>query len=778
MDQETSRLVLKTPTHSLKANIQRRQVFVNGIVQGVGFRPFVYNSALRLGLSGNVANTSDGVLIEIEGPTAQLNRFLQLLTEEAPPLAVITKIESKTIIPTGATGFAILHSESESKTTTLISPDVAVCADCLAELFDPDDRRYKYPFINCTNCGPRYTIIEDIPYDRPFTSMRHFTMCPACQSEYDDPANRRFHAQPNACPACGPRVTLFDKTQTIIDTDDPIKATSDLLKKGYIVAIKGLGGFHLAADATNAKAVATLRERKGREEKPFAVMAPDIQKIEEFCEATPEEIQTLQSPQAPIVLMKKRENGKLADSIAPGNDRLGVMLPYTPLHHILLRYGFEALVMTSANYSEEPICIENEEAFRRLNRIADYFLTHDRDIYLRSDDSVIIYLGGKLRQIRRSRGYVPQPIFVRSEGPPILAVGGELKNTVCLLKGNQAIMSQHIGDLENLEAFNFFRQTIQHLQRIFDTQPELIAHDLHPEYLSTKWATDQNETPGMAVQHHHAHLAACLAENHRSGPAIGLIMDGTGYGADGTIWGGEVLIGDYSGFHRFGHFEPAPLPGGNAAIKAPWRTAVSYLYRTFGKQLPDLPFLHEHNPSLIIEMIEKGVNSPLTSSCGRLFDAIAVIAGGRQTIHYEAQSAIEFMQQCQNLSMRPFDYILDRKQGHWEILIAPIVRSVVRAYRNGESIRKLSGRFHKTLIEIFTEISLLARRETGISEVALSGGVFQNQVLFENLVPKLERQGFRVLVHSRTPTNDGGIALGQAMIGRQYLLDRDKQNND
>ncbi|NOZ04438.1 MAG: carbamoyltransferase HypF, partial [FCB group bacterium] len=416
---------MKTPVRTLKDNTQRRQVFVNGIVQGVGFRPFVYNSALRLGLSGNVANTSDGVLIEIEGPTAKLDQFLRTLTEETPPLAVITEIESKIIPSIGTRGFAILPSESDSKAATLISPDVAVCEDCLAELFDPHDRRYGYPFINCTNCGPRYTIIENIPYDRPFTSMRHFTMCPACQSEYDDPANRRFHAQPNACPDCGPRVTLLDKTQNSINTDDPIGTTADLLKEGYIIAIKGLGGFHLTVDATNAKAIATLRERKGREEKPFALMAPDISTIKEFCELTPAEIQTLRSLQAPIVLLKKRPNRKLADSIAPGNDRLGIMLPYTPLHHLLLRHGFEALVMTSANYSEEPICIENKEAFQRLHQIADYFLVHNRDIYLRSDDSVVIHLAGKLRQIRRSRGYVPQPIFVRSDGPPVLATGGE-----------------------------------------------------------------------------------------------------------------------------------------------------------------------------------------------------------------------------------------------------------------------------------------------------------------------------------------------------------------
>jgi hydrogenase maturation protein HypF len=737
----------------------------------VGFRPFVFNLARGLGLSGHVANTSTGVVIEVEGSNARLEEFLTRLNSDAPPIAVVTEVRTESLPLRGDREFVIRPSDDAAAVATLISPDVAVCEDCLSELFDPQDRRYRYPFINCTNCGPRYTIIENIPYDRPFTSMRHFTMCPKCQAEYDDPTDRRFHAQPNACPECGPRVSLYDAGQTPFTTDDPIRTTAELLRGGSVVAIKGLGGFHLAVDATNDEAVRELRRRKGREEKPLAVMVPDLATVQALCHLTDPERAVLTAPQAPIVLLRKRPGNPLAEAVAPGNDRFGVMLPYTPLHHLLLRQGFTALVMTSANYSEEPICIDNREAFQRLGRIADYFLVHDRDIYLRSDDSVVIHLAGELRPIRRSRGFVPLPVFVASDGPPVLAVGGELKNTVCLLKGKHAILSQHIGDLENLEAYRFFQLTVEHLQRIFETTPELIVYDAHPRYLATQWAREQQAIPVHPVQHHHAHLAACLAENHVDEPTIGLIMDGTGYGSDGTIWGGEVLIGDFRSFQRFAHFEPFPLPGGDAAIKAPWRTAVSYLFQTFGPDLPDLPFLQEHDPDPIVEIVTKRVNTPLTSSCGRLFDAVAALCGGRQTIRYEAQAAIEFMQQARGLDVRPFDYILDRKNDHWEILVAPIIRSAVRFLQAGEPLGKLSSRFHKTLIEVFVEVACQARNETGIRRVALSGGVFQNQLLFEALLPALERRGFQVLTHTQVPTNDGGLALGQAVIGRQYRRD-------
>lgn len=749
--------------------IVRKKINVQGIVQGVGFRPFIYNLADSNKLTGFVSNTSRGVIIEVEGKIKEINNFIDNIKLKAPPLAVITDIQSSEIVVTRIAGFNIIKSNNNENISTLISPDVAVCNDCLSELFDPNDRRYQYPFINCTNCGPRYTIIDNIPYDRPYTSMKHFKMCADCQAEYDDPTNRRFHAQPNACQICGPQIQLFDSNHNLQDVTDPIVATRDKLKNGKIVAIKGLGGYHLAVDATNNDMVQKLRKLKGRDEKPFALMVRDIKVACQYCLISNEEEQILQSYTAPILLLKKSPNCHISESIAPGNDYFGMMLPYTPLHHVLFENLDIPLVMTSANYSEEPICIDNDEAFERLNSIADYFLIHDRDIYLRSDDSVAIHLTKEMRYLRRSRGIVPQPIFVKSTGSPILAVGGELKNTVCLLKDDKAIISQHIGDLENIEAYNFFKMTIDHLQRIFNAKPELIVHDMHPQYFSTQWAQMQSDIQTIAVQHHHAHLAACMAENQLTDPVIGIIMDGTGYGTDGTIWGGEILVGDYNNFDRFAHFEQMPLPGGDVAIKSPWRTAVSYLHKTFNGSIPNLPFIDDHDIAPIIEMIDKNINSPLTSSCGRLFDAVAAMSGGRQTIRYEAQAAIELMQAFETTNVRPFSFIIEQKNDHREILLQPIIRSLVRSIQNNESFSKISSRFHTALIQIYSEVTKEARDETGIDQIVLSGGVFQNMVLFEHTILALEKANFKVYTHSQVPTNDGGISLGQAMIGREFL---------
>ena len=735
-------------------------------MQGVGFRPFIYNLAKSNNLTGFVSNTSQGVIIEVEGTINQVDNFINTIKQEAPPLSLITDISSKEIKPLKSEIFIIKDSSSDTSVTTLISPDVAICQDCLKELFDPNDRRYHYPFINCTNCGPRYTIIDNIPYDRPYTSMKNFDMCPECQSEYDDPTNRRFHAQPNACPKCGPQVQLFDSEQNLLDVEDPIGTTREKLEKEKIVAIKGLGGFHLAVDATNDDAVQKLRKLKGRDEKPFALMVRDLKTAQRYCSISNEEEQILQSHTAPILLLKKLPNCNIAESVAPGNEYLGVILPYTPLHHVLFEKYDTPLIMTSANFSEEPICIDNDESFKRLKSIADYFLIHNRDIYLRSDDSVTIHLANKMRYLRRSRGIVPQPVFVKSTGTTVLATGGELKNTICLLKNGKAFMSQHIGDLENIESYNFFKLTIEHLQRIFDAKPELIVHDMHPQYFSTQWASEQSDIKTISVQHHHAHLAACMAENQLIDPVIGIIMDGTGYGTDGTIWGGEILIGDYNNFDRFAHFESMPLPGGDAAIKSPWRTAISYLYKTFDSSIPNLPFINNHDIDPIIEMVDKNINSPMTSSCGRLFDAIAAMAGGRQTIRYEAQAAIELMQVFETTNVRPFSYIIEQRDNHREILLKPIIRSVVKSIQNNESFSKISSRFHTTLIKIFVEIAQDARKETGINDIVLSGGVFQNMVLFEHTILALEKANFRVYTHSQVPTNDGGISLGQAMIGR------------
>lgn len=747
----------------------RKKINVQGIVQGVGFRPFIFNLAESYKLTGFVSNTSQGVIIEVEGGINQIDQFIADIKLKAPPLAVITAINSQRIIPTGVTGFNIVKSDSNENISTLISPDVAVCDDCLSELFDLNDRRYHYPFINCTNCGPRYTIIDNIPYDRPFTSMKHFKMCADCQAEYDDPTNRRFHAQPNACPKCGPQVKLFDSKQKLQNVDNVITTTREKLKDGKITAIKGLGGFHLAVDATNNDMVQRLRKLKGRDEKPFAIMVRNLAIARQLCQISKDEEKSLKSIVAPILLLKKMPDCQIAESVAPGNEYLGMMLPYTPLHHVLFEKLDIPLVMTSANYSEEPICIDNDEAFERLKSIVDYFLIHNRDIYLRSDDSVAIHLANKLRYLRRSRGIVPQPIFVKSAGSPVLAVGGELKNTICLLKDDKAIVSQHIGDLENIEAYNFFKMTIEHLQRIFDVKPELIIHDMHPQYFSTQWAKERPDIQTIAVQHHHAHLAACMAENQLTEPVIGIIMDGTGYGTDGTIWGGEILIGDYTNFDRFAHFEPMPLPGGDAAIKSPWRTAVSYLHKTFDSSMPNLPFIDNHDIEPIVEMVDKNINSPLTSSCGRLFDAVAAMSGGRQTIRYEAQAAIELMQTFESTNVRPFSFIIEHKNDRREILLQPIIRSVVRSIQNNESFSKISSRFHTTLIQIYLEVAKEARNETGIDQIVLSGGVFQNMILFEHTILALKKENFKVYTHSQVPTNDGGISLGQAMIGRKFL---------
>jgi hydrogenase maturation protein HypF len=561
----------------------RRHIEVSGIVQGVGFRPYVYRLATGRQLRGTIRNTPAGVIIEIQGPPETIQDFVEHLPAEAPPLARITNLAVHDVPCNGDQDFCIVHSHEGEEVRTLISPDVAICPDCLREMFDSNDRRYRYPFINCTNCGPRFTIIRDIPYDRPSTSMAMFPMCPACLAEYENPLDRRFHAQPNACWECGPRVELWDKSGKRIECRDSIVEAVSGLHAGLVVAVKGLGGFHLAAHATNPAAVALLRQRKHRVEKPFAVMVPDLQAAQEVCELDGAARTVLQSMQRPIVLLPKKTLSVIPDEVAPCNRYLGIFLPYTPLHYLLLAEGgFKALVMTSGNLSEEPIAIDNREAATRLNGLADYFLVHNRDILLRCDDSVVRVAGGITRPMRRSRGFVPVPVFLKEDQPSVLAVGGELKNTICLTKGKHAFLSQHVGDLENVESYSFFQKAVQHLERILEIRPGIIAYDLHPDYFSTKWALQQSGAELVGVQHHHAHIASCMAENHLEGRVIGFALDGTGYGTDANIWGGEVLVARYEDFERAAHFEYVPLPGGEAAIREPWRMAVSYLARHFG----------------------------------------------------------------------------------------------------------------------------------------------------------------------------------------------------
>ncbi len=752
----------------MDARIAARRLRVNGIVQGVGFRPFVYQLALRHGLKGEVGNTSEGVLIDIEGDPEQLEAFEAELVAHTPPLARITELRASDREPRGLQTFRIVESRHGASMQTLIPPDVAVCGDCLAELFDPADRRFRYPFINCTHCGPRYTIIADIPYDRPKTSMRDFAMCAACRAEYENPADRRFHAQPNACPVCGPRLELRDAAGERLEASDPIAAAAARLRQGAIVAVKGLGGFHLAVDARNARAVARLRERKHREEKPLAVMSPDLAAVGTYAFVDEAEARLLSRPERPIVLLRKRPESPLAPGISPRNRRVGAFLPYTPLHHLLLAEGFPALVMTSGNRSEEPIAAGNEEALARLSGIADVFLLHDREILRRCDDSVVQRVAGKTRLLRRARGYVPQPVFLSRRLPALLAVGAELKNTVCLVKGDRAFLSPHIGDLENLATYEVFCETIAHLERVLDIRPEILACDLHPDYLSTRWAEEQPEGVLRRVQHHHAHVAACMAEHRLEGPVIGIACDGTGYGPDGTVWGGEVLAADAAGFERLAHLACVPMPGGAAAIREPWRMAVSHLQAAFGAEWSrlELAFLRETGEEklrTVAALAASGINAPLTSSLGRLFDAVAAIVGLRRRVAFEGQAAME-------LEMEAAEGVAEAYETEWEegsprrILPGPILRGVVADVIRGRPVCEISARFHNGLVRVFVRLCRRLREERGLSRVVLSGGVFQNARLLEDLSRGLAAAGFAVYSHAQVPTNDGGIALGQALV--------------
>jgi hydrogenase maturation protein HypF len=749
----------------------RKAIEITGIVQGVGFRPYVYRLATERGLVGTIANTAAGVTLEVQGATEAVEEFVARLPAEAPPLARITSLTVRDLPPNGESSFVILPSRAGAEHRALISPDVAVCEDCLRELFDPGDRRYLYPFINCTNCGPRFTIVRDIPYDRPRTSMSVFPMCPACQTEYDDPANRRFHAQPNACWECGPHVELWTKDGNLVNCPNPIAEAAARLREDHVVAVKGLGGFHLACDATNPRAVEQLREAKRRVEKPFAVMAPDLGAVEEFCRVDAASRELLLSAQRPIVLLAKRQPCAIAEGVAPFNHDLGVFLPYTPLHYLLFAAGeFRALVMTSGNLAEEPIAIDNREGVERLRGLADFFLVHNREILLRCDDSVMRVAGERSRQVRRSRGFVPVPVFLDLELPQILAVGGELKNTICLTKGRQAFLSQHIGDLENLETYRFFEATVERAERILEIHPAIIAYDLHPAYFSTQWALRQPAGELVAVQHHHAHIASCMAENHLHGRVIGIALDGSGYGTDGAIWGGEVLLADFREFERAAHFEYVPMPGGEAAIREPWRMALSYLFHHFRHELFNLkiPFvekLDRRGAGVALQMIERGVNAPQTSSCGRLFDAVAALAGVRDRVNYEAQAAIELemaMGDVRDDAHYPFS--LEAGDTILRIGTRPMLAALVEDLRAGVAVSAISRRFHSGLVEIFARVARLLRGRTGLERVCLSGGTFQNVFLLEHLESRLRADGFSVFTHSEVPAGDGGLSLGQALV--------------
>ena len=773
------------------------RISVRGIVQGVGFRPFVYGLAIRHGLKGWVYNTSGDVRIEVEGEAEAVDQFTAALEKRAPPLARIDNVAIEYLVPVGHQEFVIRPSQAQEGKCQLISPDVATCEACLAELLDPADRRYRYPFTNCTNCGPRFTIIEGMPYDRANTTMRRFQMCWRCQAEYEDPLDRRFHAQPNACPECGPRVELVDSRGNPVAGPDPVATAARLLREGRIVAMKGLGGFLLVCDATNESVVRELRHRKRRSSKPLAVMVATAAEARRHCYVSPEEEGLLASPQSPIVLLRWRDDSPVCREVAPGLCFLGLMLPYTPLHHLLLRDVRRPLVMTSGNLSEEPIAVDNAEALARLSAIGDHFLVHDRDIYSGYDDSVAMVERGVGQLVRRARSYAPYPIRLPFAVHQVLGCGAQEKNSFCLTRDDHAFVSQHIGDMDNLETLERFNDTVSLYRRLFGIDPEIVAHDLHPDYLTTRYAQDLGRS-GMAVvpvQHHHAHIASCMADNGLDGPVIGVAFDGTGMGVDGNIWGGEFLVADYRGFRRAGHLEYLPLPGGAAAIRRPYRTAIGYGIALLGEDelkvvMADLngakgkrsqPGSAQHAAELEVEVIkrqvETGMNSPLNSSMGRLFDAVSVLLGLGAEIDYEGQAAVELEMAAYSYviatsvsdeaisgSSESYPYRIIEEEGTRIVRLRDLLSGVLSDLRQGVPRGRISVRFHNTIAKLMDEMCRLIASEAGVRRVALSGGVFQNRLLLRKAVSLLEGSGLQVLTHSQVPCNDGGISLGQAVI--------------
>lgn len=758
---------------------KRLKINIQGLVQGVGFRPFIYRTAEKYGLKGFVLNSPMGVDVEIEGEEETVYNFLSVIKEQYPPLASITAITAGEVVPNNYTQFEIRKSSAEKTRNTLISPDFSICNDCLNELFEETNRRYRYPFITCTNCGPRYTTIFDIPYDRISTTMNVFEMCSDCRAEYENPLDRRFHSQTNACSQCGPTVYLSDNNGNIIEEREPVEKAVGLLKQGKIIAVKGLGGFHLLCDAENNESVSLLRKRKHREEKPFAILADNSSDISEFVYVSDDERCILESREKPIVLLQKKDTSIISDLVAPDNDYLGVLLPYTPLHYLLIRNNFRALVDTSGNISDEPITINNQDASNKLSGVADYFLMHNRDIFVHCDDSVYMVYDKKPYPVRRARGFTPFPVKISKQLPGILGCGGEIKNTFCLIKGDDTFISQHIGDLESISAYEHYQESIEHYKHVLDIEPEVIAYDLHPRYLSTQFALETESVDKIGVQHHHAHIAACMAENGVDNKVIGLSLDGTGYGTDGTIWGGEILLCDLNEFERIGYIDYAPLPGGEKAIKDVWRIGLSYLYKVFENDVWNLPIQfirdREYTESrLVVEMIEKEINSPQTSSLGRLFDGVSSLIGIRDHVSYEGQAAIELES---SITMTPekggYSFEIINNNGIFIVSYDNMIRSIVQDLERNIQTGTISLKFHLGLIHVFVDVCRKARTERGLNKVALSGGCFQNMFLLKFLKKSLAENGFEVIHHTKVPANDGGISLGQAVIaGNKYLRKR------
>jgi hydrogenase maturation protein HypF len=770
----------------------RLRLEVRGAVQGVGFRPFVYRLARELSLDGWVANDTRGVVIEVEGEAAGLELFRRRLQTEKPAPASLRALEASRLAPRAHRGFRIRTSRARGDKTAELLPDIATCRSCQRDLFDPDDRRYGYPFTNCTHCGPRFSIIRSLPYDRCGTTMDRFSMCEACREEYGEPRDRRFHAQPNACPECGPELSLWTHDGRVSETGPAaLEAAVEALHRGEIAAVKGIGGFHLLLDARDATAIARLRTRKARREKPLALMARDLEQAGALCRLDDAARAALASPEAPILLLPRRRTQLIHDSVAPGNPYLGVMLPYTPLHHLILRRFGAPLVATSGNLSEEPICTDEEDAARQLGGIADVFLVHDRPIERHVDDSVAWIVRGETRLLRRARGYAPRPVLLDFETPAILAVGAHLKSTVAVCFGRQVFISQHIGDLETPRAFEAFERVIADFTRLYDVRPVIVTHDLHPDYLSTRWAQAWAEGAGgsagapdraggrprrVGVQHHHAHFASCLAENGFRGTALGVTWDGTGYGSDGRVWGGEFLVGDAAGFRRAAHLLPFRLPGGEAASREPRRSALGLLFELEGAkaferdELEPVRSFRPEERSLIATALARGFNAPLTTSAGRLFDAVAALVGPWQRTSFEAQAAMgfEFSADAGVEDAYPLDLMEAPDEGvggnagrdalvlDWR----PLVEAVLADRRRRTSVSVIAARFHNALAE---GIERVARR-VGETVVALSGGCFQNRLLLERVLARLEAAGLRVLLHRHVPPGDGGISLGQIAV--------------
>jgi len=771
------------------AGTRRVRARVDGTVQGVGYRPFVYRLARELGVAGWVLNDERGVLVEAEGDPAVLDAFVARLSADAPPLAAVSGVESEDIDATGEAGFEIVASERGGAVTAPVTPDSATCDECLAELADPADRRYRYPFLNCTNCGPRFTIVTGIPYDRPQTTMAGFAMCDACTAEYEDPGDRRFHAQPNACPVCGPRARLLERDgEPVQGVQDAVRAAADDLLAGRVLAIKGLGGYHVACRADDEQAVSALRRRKHREDRPFALLVRDVAAARELVELTAAEEALLRSRERPIVLSRRLPGAPIAESVAPRAPDLGLMLPYTPLHQLLADDTGVALVMTSGNISDEPIAYDDADALERLSAIAERLLVHDRPIATRTDDSVVRAVRERPLLMRRSRGYVPAALELPVTCiAPILGTGAEQKNAFCLAAGERAWVSHHIGDIKNYETFKSLQDGVAHLEALFEVTPVLIAHDLHPEYLSRRYAEQREEAGGVAltgVQHHHAHLAATLAEHGETNLAVGAIFDGTGYGTDGTIWGGEFLVGGLVDFQRVGHLQPVRMPGGERAIREPWRMACSWFtamhdqLAAAGAQFPAaFADIAQERWNMVATLVKHGTGSPFTTSAGRLFDAVAAMCGVRLEVSYEGQAAVEFEALAEPGDAEPYPFEID---GFRRPVIAsddlpatsppgildprPAIVAVLADLAAGVAVGTISARFHAGLAQATTEVVTLIAREAKLDIAVLSGGVFQNRLLLELTVPALEAEGLRVLVPERLPPNDGQIAYGQVAV--------------